>query len=146
MELPTQSICENEELRSRGRATRGASTPPWDTPASRWRAAPSAEVVLGDKPVKGLAVDAGGLGRRRDVTVVTIEEIGEIVALEYGHPALAGLGEGQTLRRPQPGIASGGVGSARRPETLAREDVVGKVAALDHVPVGQRARAFHHVL
>jgi len=42
--------------------------------------------------MEGLAVDAGGLGRRGDVAVVTVEEIAEIVRLESGEPALAGLG------------------------------------------------------
>src|SRR5512142_2919522 len=77
------------------------------------------QVVLVDQAVEGLAVDAGGLGRRGDVAVVSCQQVAEIRELEHLQPLLLGrlereIGPGAELGRlPDPGSAGLRAGRTR---------------------------------
>src|SRR5262249_61465979 len=63
----------------------------------------SADAVLRDETVEGLAVDAGRLGGGRDVAVVALQQAAKIRGLEHAHPLLLGVLERQR-RRFEPGV------------------------------------------
>src|SRR6266568_6895626 len=121
----------------------GRPTPPGGRTARGSRRLP--EVVLVDQAVKGLAVYARSLGGRRDVAVISREEVAEVRGLQHGHPAFLRVLEGQIGSR----LGQGGVrsrGRDRQWHLAQAQHVVRKVAPADRLGVSEGAGSLDDVL
>lgn len=119
-----------------------APSPRWDSRAPL-RLGP--EIVLVDQPMEGLAIDAGGLGRGRDIAVVSREQIPEIRNLQDLEPLLFGRLEREVGARrwAQEGKITG---RRRRSRRTRLRHVIGQFPHRDHLSVSECAGPLHHVL
>src|SRR5712691_13516549 len=106
----------------------------------------SADLVLGDEAVEGLAVDAGSLRRRRDVAAVALQQVAKIRALERPHPALPRFLQRQPGDRAELRGLPRGRCCPTGPERLGVEQVVGEILSPYGGTFGQRAGALDDVL